>query len=171
MSSPLPTDRNRQSSCRLLRVEGIAVRGWFVLASALLLGCGQEAPVATVEGKLRINGQPLDNCLISFLPESGQNEPGPHSTGVTDDRGYYRLRLPDQQEGASVGRHRVTVVDLSVCTGVHRRDHGAVDRETNQTTPPTVRRSRVPTRYSSPADTPLRRDTRPGPQTIDLDIK
>jgi len=119
-----------------------------------------------------MNGEPLDNCLITFLPESGQEVPGPHSTGVTDQRGYYRLRLPDQREGASAGRHRVLVQDLSVSTGVHRRDHGTVDQEIDETMASApVRLSRVPARYNSTADTPLRKDVKPGQQAIDLDVK
>jgi len=143
-----------------------------MLALTVLLGCGQNAPLATVGGTLRVNGRPLDNCLITFLPEPGQEVTGPHSTGVTDDRGCYRLRLDDQREGASVGWHRVTVQDLSVSTGVRRRDHGTVDQEVDETTPPPpVRRSRVPARYNSPHDTPLRKEVKPGQQAVDLDIR
>jgi len=171
MNSPLPTHRSRQPSYLLHHVQCAALRAWFVLALTMLLGCGQEAPPATVEGTLRMNGKPLDNCLITFLPEPGQEAAGPHSTGLTDQRGYYRLRLDDQREGASVGWHRVTVEDLSVSTGVRRRDHGTVDEQTDETTPPPpVRHSRVPARYNSPKDTPLRKEVKPGRQVVDLDV-
>ena len=118
-----------------------------------------------------MNGKPLDNCLITFLPEPGQETTGSHSTGLTDRDGHYRLRLDDQREGASLGWHRVTVQDLSVSTGVLRRDHGTIDDETHEATPPPVRRSRVPARYSLPKDTPLREETKPGRQVIDLDVR
>jgi len=140
-------------------------------ALTLLLGCSQNAPPATVEGALCINGEALDNCLITFLPEPGQEVTGPHSTGLTDDRGYYRLRLDDQREGASIGWHRVTVQDLLISTGVRRRDHGTVDQETDETMPPPlVRRSRVPVRYNSPEETPLREEVKPGQQVIDFEL-
>lgn len=171
MNLPLRTDRSRQSSYRLRHVQCVALRTFLMLPLTLLLGCGQDAPPATVEGTLRINGKPLDNCLITFLSEPGQEVTGPHSTGVTDDRGCYRLRFDDQREGASIGWHRVTVQDLSVSTGVRRRDHGTVDQEVDETTPPPVRRPRVPARYNSPKDTPLRKEAKPGQQVIDLDVR
>jgi hypothetical protein len=142
-----------------------------MLTVLVVTGCGQEAPPATVEGTLRLDGRPLDNCLITFLPEPGQEEATPHSTAVTDQRGSYRLRLADQREGASVGWHRVTVQDLSVSTGVLRRDHGTVDQQVDETDPPPVRRSRLPESYSSPAATPLKEEIQPGPQVIDLEIQ
>ena len=172
MNRPLQTNRSRQSSYRLRRVQCVALRASLMLALTMLLGCGQNAPPATVEGTLRMNGKPLDNCLITFVPEPGQEVTGPHSTGLTDERGSYRLRLDDQTEGASIGWHRVIVQDLLVSTGVRRRDHGTVDKEIDETTPPPpVRRSRVPARYSSPKDTPLRKEAKPGQQVIDLDIR
>lgn len=143
------------------------------LAIALtpLLGCGRNSPPATVEGNLRLNGKPLDNCLVTFLPEPGQGTKGSHSAGVTDRRGAYRLRFDNQQEGAAVGRHRVTVQDLSASTGVVRRDHGTMDEHTNESTPPPpVRRSRVPEQYMSPRDTPLRKEVKAGHQVVEVDI-
>ena len=91
---------------------------------------------------------------------------------MTDRHGCYRLRCDSQQEGAAIGWHRVTVRDLSVSTGVRRRDHGTVDLEMDETAPPPpARRSRVAQRYTSPADTPLRKEVKPGHQVIDLDVE
>jgi len=119
-----------------------------------------------------MNGEPLDNCLVTFLPEPGQEPAGLRATGLTDQRGHYRLRLDDQREGASVGWHRVIVQDLTVSTGVRRRDHGTVDEEMDETRPPPpARRSRVPAKYNSPEDTPLRRELKPGRQVVDLAIR
>ena len=99
------------------------------LAIVTLAGCGRGKSPATVGGTLRLNGKPLDNCLITFLPEPDQADPGPHSTGLTDQQGAYQLRLADQQERVAIGWHRVTVQDLSVSTGVVRRDHETVEPE------------------------------------------
>lgn len=113
----------------------------------------------------------MANCLVTFLPEPGKESPGPHSTAVTDENGHYRLRLPDQREGASVGPHRITVQDLSVSTGVARRDHETVDLAIDRSASTPLRRSRVPAKFGSPSETPLREDIRPGAQRIDLDIR
>ncbi len=158
----------RASVHRIWWLAGLA----FAVTSTMLSGCGQDLPPATVEGILQLGGEPLDNCLITFLPESGREGQEPHSRGLTDGQGAYRLRFENQQEGAAVGWHRVTVQDLSVSTGVPRRDHGTVDAEvTENAPPPPVRRSRVPETYMSPRLTPLRQEIEPGHQVIDLDIK
>ena len=65
----------------------------------------------------------------------------------------------------------LTVQDMSASTGVHRRDNGPVDAETDPTqSPPPVRRSRVPEKYVSLTATPLRQEITPGHQVLDLDI-
>lgn len=145
---------------------------WLALALTVLAGCGRESPPATVEGTLRLDGRPLDKCLVTFLPERGQDAQGQHSKGLTDEQGCYRLRCDDQREGAAVGPHRVTVHDLTVSTGIRRRDHGTVDAEqADSGPPPPVRRSRVSEKYTSPTTTPLRIEVKAGPQTLDLDVE
>jgi hypothetical protein len=143
------------------------------LAGATLSGCGPAAPAATVDGTLRANGTPLDNCLVTFVPESSGEEAGRHSTGLTDAQGAFRLRFDNQQEGAAIGRHLVIIQDLSVSTGVHRRDNGTVDADLAETTapPPVARRSRIPVNYTLLAKTPLHKEVKLGHQTIDLEIK
>jgi len=144
-----------------------------LLAAVVIAGCGSEEPEATVEGTLRFNGKPLDNCLVTFLPESRQKEDhGRHSSGLTDAQGHYRLRSDDQREGSAIGPHRVTVQDLSVSTGVRRLDHGTVDADGGDRSPPRpAQRSRVPAKYASLANTPLQYEIKPGDQTIDLDLR
>lgn len=144
---------------------------WLALALVACPGCRQQEPPATVEGILRRNGVPLDDCLVSFFPESGPHADWSHATGLTDLQGHFQLRNSDQQQGAAVGWHRVTIQDMSVSRGVPRRDHGTVDQdESEEKPPPSVRRSRVPGMYLSVAQTPLSKDIKPGHQVIDLDI-
>lgn len=151
-----------------IRILLSPVKLW--LAFVLLLGCGPAAPPATVDGTLRCNGQPLDNCLITFLPDPHQATAVSHSTGLTDQQGVYRLRC-NEQDGAGVGWHRVTVQDLSISAQVVRRDHGTVDELMPETPPPRPpRAARVPPQYTSASRTPLRREIHAGHQTIDLDL-
>jgi hypothetical protein len=144
---------------------------WLIAVLAMLCGCGPNSLPATVEGTLRVRGQPLDNCLVVFLSESVEDVQSARSSGVTDEQGRYRLRSDDLRDGAAVGSHRVIVEDLSVASGVHRRDHGEVDAEHPEViSRPPVRRSRVPDTYGSTARTPLRREVAPGHQVIDLEL-
>lgn len=161
-------DRERASSSR--RIVHFAL---FATFAALIIGCGQTPLPATVEGTLRLDGKPLDNCLVVFYPEPKKDQPDrPRSVGITDAEGKFRLRCDDQRSGASTGWHRVTIRDLSASTGVRRRDHGTVDAaDAPASPPPRARPSRVSPRYSSPTDTPLRKEINQGDQIIDLDIR
>lgn len=136
-------------------------------------GCGERPLPASVEGTLRLKGQPLDNCLVTFFPDPrGDAAPAPHSAALTDKDGRFRLHASDQREGASVGPHRVTVQDMSASTGVRRRDHGTIDMEAREDEPPPrARASRVPKQYFSPESTPLSVEIAPGRQTIELEVK
>ena len=172
MNTSLQPGLTGRSSCRMAYVQRFLGIACLAIALTMWYGCGQDPLPATVEGTLRLNGRPLDNCLVTFLPELGQEAQGPSSTGLTDQHGSYRLRCDNQQEGAAIGWHRVTVQDLSVSTGVRRRDHGMVDTEIEEKTPPPpVRRSRIPDRYTSATETTLRKEVKPGHQVIELDIK
>jgi len=172
MSDSLPPDEGEPWVRRGTRRRLVLKTVFLAVALAPLCGCGRDSPPAAVEGTLRMNGTPLDNCLVTFLPEPGRETKVPHSSGLTDVAGSYRLRFDNQQEGAAVGWHRITVQDLSASLGVVRRDHGTVDAGLDETTPPPpARRSRVPQQYMSPRDTPLRKEVKPGHQTIDLDVR
>jgi major membrane immunogen (membrane-anchored lipoprotein) len=143
------------------------------IALTVLVGCGQKPSPATVEGTVRRSGNPLDNCLVVFLPEARHGAKAWRFVGLTDAQGHYRLQGEDRREGANLGFYRVTVEDLSVSTGVRRRDHGTVDAQDapDAEAPPAVRRSRVPDRYGSALQTPLRKEVQPGHQVIDLEIE
>jgi hypothetical protein len=142
-----------------------------ILAGIAGPGCRPPPPPATVEGVLRVRGQPLDNCLVTFFPERGQANAWACSTGLTDSQGRFRLRGAEQQDGVAVGLHRVTVQDLAVSAGQTRRDHGAVDADLpEERTPAPVRRSRVPAAYLALPQTPLSREVKPGHQVIELDL-
>jgi hypothetical protein len=149
----------------LHRLGGLA---WLVLLASVP-GCGEKPPSATVEGTLRQGGRPLDNCLVTFLPEDTQDRNACHSVGHTDAEGRYELRLADQKPGASPGGHRIVVYDLSASTGVRRIDHGTEEMETVGP-PPKARAPRFGPQFSSEQQTPLRKEVTPGRQVIDIDI-
>jgi hypothetical protein len=91
---------------------------------------------------------------------------------LTDPQGRYSLRFDDQQPGAVTGWHLVTIQDLSVSTGVRRRDHGSAEADLAESGPASpARPSRVPDRYQAGSGTPLRKEVRAGHQVIDLEIE
>lgn len=79
-----------------------------VFVLALNFGCGgRELPeLAPVEGTVTLDGKPVPNVMVQFLPENG----GRPSTGTTDDQGHYELTYVAGEEGARLGRNKVEVV-------------------------------------------------------------
>ncbi len=118
-----------------------------VLGFACCVGCGQtEMPTVPVEGTVQLDGRPLENVLVRFLPDTVDGETCPGSAGVTDAQGHFRLRCEDQRDGAVVGRHRVVLEDMAVY---------AMPRKENAPPPAKSVKSRVPPHYGSAANTPL----------------
>ena len=145
-----------------------------VFAAILLtfcIGCGPPDPPATVEGTLRLNGKPLDNCLVTFLPEADtKNRHFTHSSAVTDRNGHYRLQTDTQQDGAATGSHCVTIQDLSARSSTPRQDHGSPEIEKQKAALP-PRPSRIKPTYLSAQTTPIRKELQQGHQIIDLDLE
>lgn len=71
------------------------------------VGCDSGPPVGTVTGTVTMDGEPVDNALISFVPQEG----GTTATGKTDANGNYELhRLSGP--GAVVGTYKVVVTTV-----------------------------------------------------------
>jgi hypothetical protein len=123
-------------------------------------GCGGPS-LGPVEGTLRMNGKPLANVMVEFLPEAD----GPRSSGVTDPEGKYRLKTIDDRPGAMVGTHRVVLNDLQIYD-----DKPPAPGEKKKKDIIPVRPSRLPPRYAEVANTPLKKEVHAAPNTIDLEV-
>ena len=99
------------------------------MALLVLAGCGGGYPVAAVSGHVTMNGHALPGAQVTFQPVgSGADEPGPGSSGVTDDQGRYTLTLlTSNKPGAVVGRHRVMIFTYRPSAS---KTEGAIERET-----------------------------------------
>ncbi len=86
----------------------------FILTTLVLLctGCGSGKPVP-ISGRVTLNGKPLANAAVLFNPVAAKDEqnPGPGSTGTTDDDGHYTLSIVGKTvKGAVIGKHKVQIV-------------------------------------------------------------
>jgi hypothetical protein len=84
-------------------------------ALALLVpGCGKPKPPPIVEvaGVVRLDGKPLKNVVVRFVPV---NDFGPDylASGVTDESGRFTL-MCNGQSGACAGENRVTVSEADI---------------------------------------------------------
>jgi hypothetical protein len=85
------------------------------IASVLVLclaivGCGslstaQGAPTLPVKGKVTYKGKPLTKGTITFQPEGA----GKDATGEIQPDGTFVLTTYKKDDGAVVGKHRVTI--------------------------------------------------------------
>jgi hypothetical protein len=121
--------------------------------------------MAEVKGTVRLNGKPMAKVMVEFVPDA---KTGARSIGATDENGHYTLVCDDQRAGALVGPHRVLLRDLAVYG-----DKVMGRKWENVGTPggPPAIKSRIPAHYESTAKTPLKKDVKEGPQTIDLDVQ
>jgi hypothetical protein len=77
---------------------------------ALILGCG-GSKYASVSGTVTDqDGKPVAYVVVLFQPTGGgQINPGPGSSGRTDEEGKYTLELTGGGKGAVIGWHRVEI--------------------------------------------------------------
>lgn len=135
---------------------------------ASLVGCGGPGvELGQVSGIVRLDGVPLANVRVEFVPEPGDNASSaavPIATATTGSQGEYRLQLPGGRSGAPVGWQRVVVEDLSVAEPPRSREEA-------DETPLPAPASRVPAAYRLATRTPLRLEVKPGPQDMPLDLQ
>jgi hypothetical protein len=127
------------------------------LAASLLIGCGGPK-ITTVTGTVTLNGQPLANALVNFQPlGEGKVEPGPGSTGRTNEKGEYALKIIGGGNGAVVGKHRVAIY-AALDDGKTRPNE---DRRTRQP-------ERVPAQYN--VKSTLTFEVKPGKNVADFSL-
>src|SRR5262245_7414107 len=129
---------------------GSNVRGvcFISFLSALLAGCGSRGDLASVRGKITLDGEPLSNAFVVFAPI----KKGTTSYGRTDAAGSYEMMFTDYQKGAWIGENSVRI-----STGDLGSGGGPGPKE------------RVPVVYNEAST--LTRDVKSGSNTFDFDLK
>lgn len=85
----------------------------FPLAGLLLLavtcwGCGPGGPeIASVEGTVTMDGKPLPNAAVVFIPENGRP-----AGATTDSEGHYVLNFTQGRQGAMLGKNSIRISTL-----------------------------------------------------------
>lgn len=87
----------------------VEVKSFLVIGASLAMmvcsGCGQSGPeVASVEGTVTLDGQPLPNASVIFVPEGGRP-----AAAMTDAEGHYVLTFSKDKQGATPGKHKVRI--------------------------------------------------------------
>lgn len=76
------------------------------VALAVLAGCGpKHPPVEPVTGKVTFKGKPVEGASVTFFVEGS----GTPAVGTTNADGTFNLTSYGPNDGAPVGKHKVTV--------------------------------------------------------------
>jgi hypothetical protein len=121
--------------------------GALLIALILSGGCGGDAAVGKVHGKVTLDGQPLRKAVVTFIPVRG----GRQSSGFTDADGRYQLFYFRDRMGAQVGKHKISI---------HTSGTEETDRSGEE--------ERVPEQYND--KTALERDVAPGDNEFSFDL-
>jgi hypothetical protein len=136
-----------------------------LLGCALVCAAGCGGPrLATVTGKVTLDGTPLAGATVSFYPIGQPADPADAvaSTGTTDDNGEYSLETTKDQRGAVVGTHRVSIslVNAQVGDNDERRPRRRGRQPLGD---------KVPARYND--KTELTFEVKPGSNRADWELK
>jgi hypothetical protein len=142
------------------RMPTVRITLGFLVALAVC-GCSRGVPMGQVDGVVRLNGAPMPDAMVTFIPEDRKL---PQSTGFTDSEGHFHLRCSNGASGAAVGQHRVLVLDAAQAPSGKGKDDDELPEGKD------APGSRVPPRYARPDKTPLRQSVEQGSQEVAIDI-
>jgi hypothetical protein len=147
---------------------------WGVLAAALAVtgsGCGGPVPV---EGRVTLDGQPVEKAAVVFEREDGAGRP---ASATTDSDGVFHLTTYKPGDGALPGQYKVIItppVNYTEIEGhpgmtfAERMELHTKGREALRGKPPPFGAD-MPMAVRDPAKTPLRQAVPPdGPVAFDL---
>ncbi|HZZ78171.1 MAG TPA: hypothetical protein VFE62_06615 [Gemmataceae bacterium] len=136
---------------RALRVAGAAL----CLATGLV-GCAPTPPaVVEAEGVVLLNGEPLPNAQIQFVPDLKHFGAKYNSQAISDAQGRFQLKCSNKGEaGAAVANHWVVVTDAPMPKELRGVDGAAQEKAAEWLESQTNRP--IPTEYGSVGTTPLK---------------
>lgn len=156
----------------------LARKSHFVLSIALTallaIGCGGRE-FAEVEGQITLEGKPLADVEVLFLPDPIKGNQGNNASAFTDAEGNYKLMAPrDQRTGTVLGPHRVAFTDLTmVVDTTGAGDVGKANRAPpSGPSMPGTKPRRFPKEYGDPLETPFQEiEIVSGKQVCNFELK
>jgi hypothetical protein len=134
------------------------------LLIALLLmasGCARFEYNDNVEGTVTLDGKPVPNVLVEFVP---QVRKAPLAHGTTDDKGHFKLTCDDGHPGAVVGKQVVVIV-----VGREGDPNGSDQTASGGSTQKA--RVRVPRSYALAKTSPLQEEVTKDKHSYELNLK
>lgn len=138
----------------------------------ICIGCGPDAKLGEVTGKVTLDGQPVKGAVVTFTPVDG----GRASVGKTDDNGVYNLAF-GAEPGALVGTHKVTVQAVTSTGGTTfdpniRSDSPEYEKQAMGGSQADYNNAKstetIPAKYNK--ETTLEYEVKSGKNTIDIEM-
>ncbi len=109
--------------------------------SCSLPGCGSSNDLASVTGQVTLDGKPLPNAFVKFIPNGTVGAP---SFGKTDASGNYVMMFSDTEKGAWIGENTITIStgDTGLAPGMGTAETVPANYNTKSTLVETVKAGR-----------------------------
>ncbi len=85
--------------------SSVGLRAGVPLLALVVCGCGSSGPeIASVSGRVTMDGKPLANATVVFIPENGRP-----AGATTDADGNYVLNFAQGRRGAIPGKNAIRI--------------------------------------------------------------
>lgn len=153
----------------ILKRSTICLSYLCVIMSFFCVGCGgigTDTPdLGTVTGIITMDGKPLPNCVVSFIPETGRA-----AFGVTDESGKYELSYLSETKGAKIGKNTVRIATVAKNEGAEEPMEEVVDVDGKVTAKNKNKvKEIIPAKYNT--KTELKADVTAGYNSFNFDLK
>jgi hypothetical protein len=144
----------------------------FLTLAILTAGCGGPK-MSNVEGVITLDGTPLPNVQVVFVPEPGGPEGVGNAEGKSDSAGHFELRSSGGTlDGAAVGKYRVILTDLAAISDLTATAPPGAGEPAAPAGPRSAKARRFPVSYGDVQQTPLKGvEVKPGDQKLNFDVK
>lgn len=130
------------------------------------VGCGGGSGPVPVRGVVKLDGQPVANASVVFIPQAPG---GREAYGSTDANGAFRLTTTKPDDGALPGKYKVVIQPPGSAGGSTPFDEPG---KAPVAVPKAPAGPRIPLKYTVAGQTPLTQDVPPrGEVVFDLQSK
>ena len=141
------------------------------LGMVSMSGCGSGAPpIVPASGTLTINGKPLNNAEIRFVPMAEGLDGNYVASAFSDDDGNFELSLPTKP-GCCACECKVTIVEGPAPDEARRLDEEKGDSRLMEKFRRSLKNRPIPPAYGRLGTTPFVITVTPDKTTYDLELK
>jgi len=123
--------------------------------------------MAAVEVSVTYMGKPLEAAVVTFTNSDGR----PDSFGITDEQGKTQLTTYESGEGATLGKHSITVVKQEISDSKAQAPQDSPDYTPSPgASPPPVIIDLVPKKFAKPDSSGLTAQIVDGTNQVAVDL-